>query len=206
MNEPIRGSVELTEADCVDAYLGCAAHKKSIRSLRKNIAILLGVTLVVVAMARPTTPGVWTASVLLLVAGLFVVRQQWVWIAKRSFAFLPEARRRFEVTFTDEGVRAKGSRAEVSYSWSAIVDWVETASMLVLLGPHGVSDFVPKRAFDEDQLAALRGLFAEKIVPEPTVASASLEPPKGRSWVTFALWVVLVLVFVAILQLVTRWT
>lgn len=199
MSEPIVAQVELTESSYVEAYLAYAEHKNVVSSQRKLIGVLLFVIAVGVARAWPPTPGVWTACAATLIAGWFLVRYQWVWIGKRGFAVLPAARRRYEVRFDEHGVRERGPRAEVSYAWSTLGGWFESERYLVVTGTKGmVAGFWAKAAFDPGQLDALRALFDARIeTPTP-----SESPKKRTAWKTLLLWILLIVGFVAIYQLV----
>lgn len=199
--DPIEGEVELTEADFVEANVAFAMHKNHVQVTWKLIAIVLVITLLALVSAWPVMPGVWTAMIVALLLGAFFARYQWVWIGKLSFERLPKARRRFEVNVSDAGMVARGPRAEVRYAWSTLTAWLETAHLFVMLGPHGVSDVCPKRSFDPEDLPALRALFDAKIVAPPA-AVAQAKATRNLSWKTLVLWVVLVVAFFAIYELV----
>lgn len=200
-------TIELTEADYVDAYLSLASHRKQIRPLQKMIGVVLGVTLLVVALAWPVRPGLWTAMAALCAAGLFLVRHQWVYVAKRAFRHLHERRRRYQLVVDEEGRFAKGPRAEVRSAWATVSGWLETDRVVVLFSPLGLVDLFPKRAFDESQLATLRALFGACIVEPPPAPAAAPPEKKGglpAALKTFLLWVVMIGFFTAVYWFLTR--
>ncbi|MCA9604190.1 MAG: YcxB family protein [Myxococcales bacterium] len=199
----VTATIELTEGDYVEAYLGYARHKNQIKPLQKLIGVVLGVTAVVVMLSWPVAPGIWTAMAALLAAGLFLVRYQWVHVGKRAFRNLHEKRRRYEVRLDGEGRFAKGPRAEVRSAWSTASEWFETDRVIVLLSPQGLVDLFPKRAFDEARLTTLRALFGACIVAPPAPVTAT-QVGTSSARKTLLLWLALVSVFVAIYFLVTR--
>jgi hypothetical protein len=194
--------VSFTEADYVEAYVGYAKHTNQIQGTRKLIAIILVVMAGSVIAAWPVTPGVWTATALALLASLYLVRKQWAWVGKRAFAQLPEARRTFEVAVTEDGMLAKGPKAEVRYAWSTMVGWLETENLVVMIQKGGVGDLCPKRAFEDDELPALRALLDEHIVVPPPVTPEKVAK-KARGVRVLLLWIILIAAFVAIYQLAT---
>ena len=196
------GTVELTEADYVDAYLGYAAQKQQIVGPRRFIAIVLGVSLLIVAYFWPVVPGVWTAMVALWAAGLYLVRYQWVWIGKRAFALLHPARRRYEMRFDERGHVSTGPRARVKHSFRAFSGWMEIPTHLLLLAPVGIAVLVPKRAFDDAQLARLRAIFAASIVAPAPAAAPSRKGRLSSNLKTLLLWLALVVGMVVIYELV----
>ena len=198
---PIEGRVELTEADFVEAWLGYAMRRHHVQTTWKLIAIVLVISLAALVSAWPVMPGVWTAMILALLAGVYLVKYQWVWIGKRSFARLHDARRRFKVSISEAGMHARGPKAEVRYAWSTLTAWIETAHLFVMLGPQGISDLCPKRSFDPADLPALRALFDARIVTPPAVTTQA-KATRSLSWKTLVLWLVLVAAFFAIYQLV----
>lgn len=200
MSDPIRGTVEITETDYVEAYVGYAKHAKHVATTWKTIGLVLCVTLFGLISAWPVTPGVWTAMVAALLASIWLSRSQWAWMGRRTFHQLPKARRRYEVALSASGMLAKGPRAEIRYAWSTMVGWIETANLFVLLTPGGVSDVCPKRAFAEGDLPALRALLDEHVVtpPSPTPEVKT----KKRGWRTLVMWIFLVAAWIAIYQIV----
>lgn len=204
-------TIELTEADYVDAYLGYATHHDQIRSLRKAMGIVLGITAVVVRIGWPVLPGVWTAMVALLVTSFFLVRQQWVFTAKRAFRNLHEKRRRYELRVDARGRVGRGPRAEVRSRWASVSGWLETDRVMVVFSPQGLVDLFPKRAFDEARLVTLRALFdayidAPSPSPSPAVEPAKKGGKKGGlspGVKTLLLWVLLVIGLFVVYQLLT---
>ncbi|MFK7989470.1 MAG: YcxB family protein [Sandaracinaceae bacterium] len=198
--DEVEADIELTERDHVDAHLGLAKARNAYRAMQTYMGLMLFIVGAIVVSHRPT-PGVWTAMGVALLAGIVLVRQQWVWIGKKGFALLPKARRRFRVAFGLDGIRQQGPKAEVNLAWAAMDGWHETEETLMVYGPTGLLAFWGKRHFDEDALRSVRALLTNQIeIPE---APAPVEV-KSSSAKTLVLWIVLVIAFVAIYQLVGR--
>ncbi len=195
------GTVELTEADYVEAYVGYATEKKLFSATRGLVLIVVALTSLLVIAAWPVAPGLWTATLVFWSAAFFLVRLQYVWIARWTFAQVHPKRRRLEMRFDDDGFASTGPCSRARASWAVLTGWAETERVFALASAWGVG-VVPKRAFDTDQLERLRALFVARIVT-PTTTPSKREQ-RSQALKTVVLWLGLVVMFTVVFLVVRR--
>jgi hypothetical protein len=94
---------------------------------------------------------------------------------RREFAGVEVLQGIREMEFDESIHRTRAPRFTYEASWECYKSFIETSSLFVLSQPPGYT-MIPKRAFADDQIAALRQLLSRKIPP--------LEPqPRNRVFV-----------------------
>ncbi|MCB9597226.1 MAG: YcxB family protein [Sandaracinaceae bacterium] len=189
---PIEADVRLDEADYVEAF--GAQAKKSTVALQKLLGIALGLTVLVVALSWPVTPGVWILLVPAAVVGLILAPQQPRYLARRTFRLRHPAWHDVRLTLDEEHLTVRSEKLESYRPWKHLDGWLETPRLFVLYAGTSVSDIWRKEAFSGEDAVRLRALLDRKLVHERPPAAARTRRVGGRGRVIA--WIVVFLLLV----------
>ena len=68
------------------------------------------------------------------------------------------------VEASDSGLEVHTAHADSKASWSAYIDWAENKSVFVILPQPRLYIPIPKRAFNDQQLAEFREMLRRNLV------------------------------------------
>jgi len=159
--QPEKGAVTLTLAD-IEAGLSALPRAKFARLVTwvggGAVAALVGYRWI---EGRDRTSLVIVAAVLfaLLAINSNPTRR----IAKRVHASLPEDAKRIRILADERGFRVVSNDRESLLDWSEVRRFLETRHVLVVFVSQHDAQILPKRAFTESELTAIRGWASSKI-------------------------------------------
>jgi hypothetical protein len=100
-----------------------------------------------------------------------------------------------------EGVAIESGAGMWQFNWPGIHRFREGRETFVLFTTEAFAHFVPKRALAADQISVVRDMLAERIRPRRRSVALVLGFTPKRAIRGLTLWVLLVLMFLAIWQL-----
>jgi hypothetical protein len=83
--------------------------------------------------------------------------------AKKDFRGSPSAEGEFRLSFDDNGLQLQSPHGGGTVKWSALVGWIDSPDLFLVLASSRIYYLFPKRAFTPEQLAEFRDLLARKI-------------------------------------------
>jgi YcxB-like protein len=96
--------------------------------------------------------------------GWFVLTWAAPWVsARRQFRGSPSARSPIALGISEAGLDIHSAHADSRVSWSAYVAWAERTSVFVILPQPRIFVPIPKRAFNEGQLAEFREILRRNV-------------------------------------------
>lgn len=84
-------------------------------------------------------------------------------IAKRVYSSLPEDSKHLRIFADEQGFRVVSNQNETRLDWGDVRRFVETRHVLVVFVSQHDAQILPKRAFNESELTAIRGWASTKI-------------------------------------------
>jgi hypothetical protein len=130
---------------------------------------------------------------LLVVPMLLVTRSLALrFIVRRQYRAMPEAGRKIEFQFREDGFMMKTSLSRSNVKYEALHRFVFAPHTLLLYTSTRIAQVVPRRAFNADQLAQIRSWLEAKVPPTPKRLHPAVK--------VVGLWLVLIVSFLFIWQ------
>jgi hypothetical protein len=205
----VEGAIELAPSASDDtAILGKAAltpedfkgvwwHLRHVRlALLRAALAMLACILVLYRASESTAPipvAICTAILASALVGLLLYRGRSRWALTATEQLRGGA---VEYRLDQQSIATRSPGTEARVDWSNVHRFVEAPSAFLVYTSPAYAVIMPKRAFAESDVQALRNLLAQRIAPRPK------EPLVARR--TIGLWVVLILGFLAIWQTIGK--
>jgi len=193
----IEAQVRFDERDFVTTHREIAFFRRTmIASSVVGVAVVLGGGGCLLASLSQLRIAGFGALVM-IGAGIFLV-----WKARtrgsREWRSVRDWQARVRYRFSSTGLRSENEKEGSDQSWDLFAGWSEGESAFYLEQAGQRFIIVPKRAFDgEEAIEAVRSLLRENVRPRP-----GFRLPLPIPMLTLGLWVVLIVMFVVIYQLV----
>lgn len=167
-DESLEVTYELTEADYRHGFRAwqtrtpwrCWSYRLSIAVL--TVLFLFGLVLLV------WNPSLELRYFSLFALGIPVVGFLSMWIAPRiqarsQYRRMPSAQTPITMAVSDSGIQAQSKHGESRLNWSTYIGWAEGKSVFVLFPQPRIYIPIPKRAFNERQVAEFRDILRRNI-------------------------------------------
>ncbi|HMA95222.1 MAG TPA: YcxB family protein [Polyangiaceae bacterium] len=159
--QPEKGAVTLTLAD-IETGLAALPRAKFAR-----LVTWVGAGAVAALVAYRWIEGRDRTSLVVVAAVLFALlainSNPTRRIAKRVYGSLPEDSKRLRISADEQGFRVVSNENETELGWSEVRRFVETRNVFVVFVSQHDAQILPKRAFTESELVAIRGWASTKI-------------------------------------------
>jgi hypothetical protein len=155
---------QLTEED----YLRAASVWRRMRWWRR-LSVTLAFLIVALAVLGSSTQAILYPSAgnyVLVIAMIGVGALVWLsprLSARKQFRSMPSAHAPLTLTVAESGMQVHCEHYDSTLSWSTYIGWSEGQSVFVLLPQPRIYIPIPKRAFNQEQLAEFREILKRNI-------------------------------------------